>query len=62
MKKIFLTFALICSLGVFTTSCKEKKETPAEQVKEAAEDVGDKIEEGAEEVEDEIDDMTDENK
>ncbi|MCM5661849.1 hypothetical protein [Galbibacter mesophilus] len=51
--------ALVFSLGAFTTSCKEKKDTPAEQVEEAAEDVGDEIEEGAEEVEDEIDDMSD---
>ncbi len=59
MKKILLMCALVFSLGAFTTSCKEKKDTPAEQVEEAAEDVGDEIEEGAEEVEDEIDDMSD---
>ncbi|WP_456868227.1 hypothetical protein [Galbibacter sp. BG1] len=62
MKKIFLTLALVFSLTAFTTSCKEKKDTPAEQVEEAVDNAGDKIEEGAEEVEDEIDDMTDENK
>ncbi len=61
MKKVVLALAILFSLTAFTSSCKEEKKTPAEQVKEAADDAGDKIEQGVEEVEDEIDDMTDEN-
>jgi ABC-type transporter MlaC component len=61
MKKVVLVLAILFSVSAFTVSCKEKKETPAEQVKEAADEAGDKIEQGVEEVEDEIDDMTDEN-
>ena len=41
MKKIFLTLALVFSLTAFTTSCKEKKDTPAEQVEEAVDDMTD---------------------
>ncbi|TRZ45757.1 hypothetical protein [Robertkochia solimangrovi] len=61
MKKIFVMLALVCSLGVFTTSCRENKKTAGEKIEEAVDDTGDAIEEGAEEVEDEIDDMTDDN-
>ena len=61
MKKLVLILAILFSVTAFTTSCKEEKKTPAEQVKEAADDAGDKIEQGVEEVEDEIDDMTDGN-
>lgn len=53
MKKILLTLALLFSLSVVFTGCREEKST-GDKIEEAAEEVGDAVEDAADEVEDEL--------
>ncbi|MEW2921259.1 MULTISPECIES: hypothetical protein [Flavobacteriaceae] len=63
-RSISLLMLLIAmAIGASVTSCRETKESKAEEaveeIKDGAEEVGDDIEDAADDVGDEIEDMTD---
>ncbi|CAH8281668.1 hypothetical protein EV196_104137 [Mariniflexile fucanivorans] len=58
MKKLVYTFLLLATVGIISTSCREKK-TAGEKVEDGVEEVGDGIEDAADDVSDEVEDAVD---
>lgn len=59
MRKLSITFIIICALGLVITGCREEK-TPEEKIEAAIEDVNEDLENAADDVKDAAEDLQDE--
>lgn len=60
MKRIVMTLALIFTLSLLYTGCREEKKTPDEKIEAALEEVNEDIENASDDVKDAVEDVQDE--